>query len=848
MEQQVKDNDRQYKLLKKTLPKAKKELRRVRHEAKEASRDVDNMEKITTNLVAKQPTLKVLDLLQQQQTTAASAQPALNPEFNSLYPALTLPAYDETCESSPKSETTRRRSASCPRPCSTEEPLFTIRPGLDRQEVICSYPTRRGTDYHPSHLGGDGPQYTSTPRPPYGPNRRVRIANNGSQGGQAEPPPLSNTFPNIPRPPPRSDSITDNTIPTVPPPPPLDLDAEIARLKELTFDPSNSRNDTSNNLYKAQDTLAELRKAIAKGLADAQSNKKRPAHDDGDNTLSTWLNSGKTTKPKPPVKPVQINIPPKTEPMKLQHMLQLMPTPGDQNLLKWMGKAMALIPHKDGTQPVDRILANALQQKLKEAGRKEDADAISAEFMDDTTKWKDILERLALMYPKSEMDNTVTIDKFNREYLWHKMGPMNATMKCLREMEIPMSQAPKDDSDGKRLFRILRSKIPTGLRPGLQGMESSPWGKTLDYLQRHWNSEKGDQQAAGALKPQNNTYPDDTPKTFAAPAQPLYSPPNPPPIHVTVNSPPLPAPAPVFVTTPAPNHEPNQRYNMRRRNNNNSANQHSAQPRPLSPRPARREQRNPQGPRRNNGPPPRSGSDNRQRARSLPPRDKGLRSGAPRQQRERATPSSSEEAHKIAQQQGRDYDFWTKSNIFAPLGLYLNPETGESPQCCYICRLRGHLTRHCIASAILKINNQVLSKVYRKDANGVPIKDGKGNFITTGYEVRERYRKIDSDVQQDTRNRWHSFLNGGNKLGIRLRTIPELNAYLTSQGCPPIEKCNELADRYFLRPRDLNKEPAWQPPVFRASSQPPPATSAAYSATYWENPVYQQAYDRSLNI
>lgn len=338
--------------------------------------------------------------------------------------------------------------------------------------------------------------------------------------------------------------------------------------------------------------------------------------------------------------------------MKLQQMLQLMPTPGDQNLLKWMERAMKLIDHDDGTQPVDRILANALQQKLKEAGRPQDAEAISAEFADDDTKWVDIVKRLALMYPKSELDNTNIVDKFNREYLWHKMSPMKATLKCLRDMDIPKTQAPKENSDSKRLFRILRSKIPEGIRLGMRGKEAEPWDETPDYIQEYWNAEKGDQLAAGAVKAENNTYPDSTPKTFAAPAQPVYQPPNPLPIHVTVNSPPQNFPAPVYVTTAAPAQNTAPRYATRFQGNkrpNTFSRRQGPPPRTAQPTPLQAAQQRPaptRGPRNDsNNQQTRYQQNDRTRARSLPPRNNSASNkGNYQQGRERATPSSSEEA------------------------------------------------------------------------------------------------------------------------------------------------------------------------------------------------------------
>lgn len=74
----------------------------MRQEAKEASKDVDNMQRITTQLITKQPTMDVLDLLRQQRATTAVVQPAplqpaANPNYKPLYPELKLPSYDDTC-------------------------------------------------------------------------------------------------------------------------------------------------------------------------------------------------------------------------------------------------------------------------------------------------------------------------------------------------------------------------------------------------------------------------------------------------------------------------------------------------------------------------------------------------------------------------------------------------------------------------------------------------------------------------------------------------------------------------------------------------------------------------------
>lgn len=190
-----------------------------------------------------------------------------------------------------------------------------------------------------------------------------------------------------------------------------------------------------------------------------------------------------------PVHTVRVQTP---KGMSMEEMMDIMKTPGRAPLVKWMEDAMRFIEHGEGDTVADRILANAMQEKLKKAGRADDAAQIAGMLDVASPNWEYVMNLLDLCNPQ-EITNEKVINEFANSYSWKKK-PMLEIIRALCEMDIQLGDTVMSDPDGVRLFRKLRSRLPEALRMWMLGRERYTWGEIAEQLQRFWNSQTLDEQ------------------------------------------------------------------------------------------------------------------------------------------------------------------------------------------------------------------------------------------------------------------------------------------------------------------------------------------------------------------
>lgn len=538
---------------------------------------------------------------------------------------------------------------------------------------------------------------------------------------------------------------------------------------------------------------------------------------------------------------IKVVVPQTRRQMDENMMVQLMPPPGDQNLITWMAKAMFYIPHGSGNTTIDRILMNALQRKLRESGRKDDATLLGEEFSVKDPNWRDITQRLELLNPVGELKNSVIIDTFNRNYKWKLDKPMQILSSCLRKMNVGDDTTPMMNPDGRRLFQIMRTKLPEGLRAKMQGKEKRLWKTILRELQEYWNMTKADEDVA---TPANaNSFGYVSSRLEAATAD------------KTIDTPPEVTPiAPVYVTnvypntTEAPMPRPTQAIPLPgvqggqntevRRNPPRAARRILTRPDPAlyATQPQRYRGRltnnastsaSQPNPRQNNG------------------QRRGPRFENQRQNRSVNTPSTIEEANDIAARDPR-YDFWTNPYIFQDFGLYVPPNmeqldsrtTGSRFCVCYTCLTPGHRSSDCLVNAMLRIAGEVI----KKDENGE-------------YYIGHRMRPVNDRQKEVDDQYWKPFLEGKNPLQITLKTVAQLDDYLHRKSSPGLLQRRRLADQYYgerptISAADkpyLFKPPVYQPRQANNNARLPQALNAN-AASFWHAKSLGQGYNRAKNF
>lgn len=572
-----------------------------------------------------------------------------------------------------------------------------------------------------------------------------------------------------------------------------------------------------------------------------------------------------------------------------KEMLQLMMDPGDMPLLKWMANTMKRIRHGLGNTDTDIILANAMQRKLKMAGRYKQADQLRNFFNTNSgnANWVSVMRSLSLSNPQGLVNNEKVINDFRRNYHWED-EPLPLLNSALKQLEINMDEVIANDMDGLRLFRNLRQRLPEALRLLMRGWDNKTWEEVAEELQLYWNSEFMDEQevrpaAQETRRTRKTTSPlppvhiyNVQPAGPMAHSFPTHSGENgrletPPPATVTpppVVLPPSPLqPLDIFGNTPpelsrgmpprqlirAGQAPPPLRRNPPRiaRTNRPPANVIGGN-RPARrgqvPRPApSRSQITRNAPARPNMQPtrfagpsrPGRGTGTSNRGTRMPStQDSGVGGDS-----SQITPSSSQEARDIAESQGERYNFLGNPNIFAPLGLYLDPTRGQSLSVCYYCKAPGHQSRNCVAKFILWLNDKVLARDEE-----------------LGWIIRGRARPVPPHVKESAERNWKPFLERNNIL-----TIEGLNQYLASQGSPSFTQRTALCEAYFdTRPKNRdrthwhdrdqwgphgpathssrgNGQVAWAEPQYHDRSR-------RYDASYWTDTELNQGVELSKNV
>ncbi|XP_077976550.1 uncharacterized protein LOC144432391 [Styela clava] len=523
-----------------------------------------------------------------------------------------------------------------------------------------------------------------------------------------------------------------------------------------------------------------------------------------------------------------------SKPWNVNEMMAVMKNPAETHILRFMEDSMRFIPHGEGNTIADRILSNAMQEKLRQAGRIGDADQIAEFFNEPNPSWTEIMKLLALSNPQGIVNNERVINRFASAYTW-KQRPIQAIHRALREMDIPFTSPILNDQDGIRLFRILRAKLPLSLRLLLQGKEHYDWQTLAEELEQFWNSEDLDKQATDSSRGLERKGGSCNP-----PAQVMAT--STPPVNVYNIHPDLTAIKNALPTYPIDGVSEEVQRALERRMREPSR----PPPVPRRQEPIEQPRRNPARTTRTTDKPwmrdaPRRGKE-KQAARGnftsqrSEPRalNEGTRPTSSRQQppvgRE-TTPSNSEEALQIAEREGSSYDFLANANIFAPLGLYTTPTNGQSLAVCYLCKAPGHLSKNCVVKAILWLSDKVLAK-----------NDGGQ------WGIKERARPLPDHVREENIANWGAFLGGHNPLGLRLKGVKELDDYFATQGSPPlVERANLCEDYFGTRPKERDKthwlnRNQWRPPVTaepRNKQRPVP--------THWTQPQVQQGLDVAGN-
>lgn len=511
-------------------------------------------------------------------------------------------------------------------------------------------------------------------------------------------------------------------------------------------------------------------------------------------------------------------------PAKLQtekEMMQLMMDPDDMPLVKWMANTMERIEHGVGDTNEDIILSNAMQKKLKQAGRIKQARQLGNFFNTNSGKpnWVSVMRSLSLSNPQGLVNNEKIINEFRNTYSWDE-EPLPLLNSALKQLEINMGDRIMENPDGLRLFRHLRRQLPQALRMMIRGWELGTWQAVAEELQLFWNSEFLDDQEEGRFpresrrngkrKPADSmstlppvhiynvqpagqaipSYPtqsaqaESTPPTISsAPQSPILvgAPSQPPPPtgrrnYAGRNPPPRRNPARVAKTTRFPTTVMTGGNSYRGR----STSRGSRVPGTFGRRPDVS---------RNNGrqaratPNVRAAQEMRASIQESPryPQTQDSGMGVDHSQ---MTPSSSQEAVQIANSQGERYNFLGNPNIFASLGLYLNPSQGQSLSVCYLCKSVGHQSKHCVVKFILWLNDEVLTK------------DEIGGWI-----IRKRIRPIPVRVKETTERNWRPFLETN-----QLLTISDLDRYFASQGSPSLVERTALCETYYdNRPKNRDR-------------------------------------------
>lgn len=159
-----------------------------------------------------------------------------------------------------------------------------------------------------------------------------------------------------------------------------------------------------------------------------------------------------------------------------------------------------------------RKLANAIQKKLRMAGRTEEANHITILFHMPDAEWHEVIEDLSLSYSQ-EIANNDTIHEFGKNFDWQE-NPVGQVLSAVAYMGIKSDASISSDKDGVRLFRTLIAVLPkfAGVIFGviLLGVRDGKWIDALKKLADIWNSEHG------ARIPVVNQLPQGNPTSLAA--------------------------------------------------------------------------------------------------------------------------------------------------------------------------------------------------------------------------------------------------------------------------------------------------------------------------------------------